>query len=433
MAGFDEFNKGAKSKEEELEKSRRRAVAAREKNAPKTPEEEDLAYEEADRIATRKANYGCLMAFLIFMGIIAAVFIIGFFYVSSEMSGKRATATSTVEITVVQGGGNARSISVQLKEYGLISDVNVFRIYQRFFYDSSRAFKYGTFELEPGWSYDEILEVLTKAQVARETRRVTFKEGQNVIEFAKEIEAAGLCTAEEFLEVANTGDFSDIGFFSRLEGDPDVFMRAEGFMAPNTYDFFTDESVYNIVRKFYLQFDKEMTEERYARMEERNLTLNQLITLASIVEKESGPPKHQPAVAQVFLNRLFADNSRSGLTRRTLGSDTTFFYLRDWVAPRFGGEYNTIPENIRNAYSTADSDPNAREFFPAGPICNPSSSAIDAVLYPENHKYFFFLTDHATDPVFYWAETYDKHLNNQKLADAADEARKNAATSEADG
>lgn len=376
--------------------------------------EEEYGYDEADEedLARKRASRGCLIAFLVVLAIVVGVGLFFFFTIKSEIDGNKATATETVTMDVARGS-SGRTIGAKLEEAGLISNANIFRFYTRFG-SSNAVFQEGRFYLEPGMSYDEIIEALSQAPPPRETMNVTFPEGSTSMQFAAIVEEKGICTAAEFLEAANDLErYTDIDVIARIleEGqDPDTFMPSEGYLAPNTYNFFVDESAENVVRKLYEQLDAEMTAEVYARMEEQNLTVIQTITLASLVEEEAGLPENQPGVAGVFWNRLQGDREGTDFDRRTMGSDVTFYYIRDWIARDYGGNYEDVPENLFYAYYSGDEDPKTREGLPAGPISNPSQTAIQAALYPEESNYYYFLTDFYG--TYYYATTFAEHSRN---------------------
>ncbi len=399
-----ETNNGKKSHQEEATKIR--------KTAPKKEIETDDEYD--DDLASRKANKGCLAVFAAFVLVVAIGLFAGYIYIGGEIDGKHATAQSTVTLEVPSGSGS-RAVGSLLKEAGLIANENIFRFYVRF-NGANQGFLAGRFTLEPGMSYDALIKTLSEVP-ARSTIRITFPEGITVIRFAEILAKNNLCTVEDFVNEANNGDFSDIEFFNRLQEDydPDTFMKAEGYLAPNTYEFYTDETVHNIVRRLYEQFDKEM-KQFYPRMDELNMSLRETITLASMIEEEAGNPENQKPVSQVFWNRL-GKNWPQG----TLGSDVTFRYIQDWIAREYNGDltlapakedYKKVPSNIFYAYYTGDEDAQSRKGLPAGPISCPGVSAIEAALYPDEaySKYFYFLTDFYGN--YYYAVTYDEHLVN---------------------
>ena len=145
--------------------------------------------------------------------------------------------------------------------------------------------QYGDFTLQKSaCSYDAIIAVLSTYAKA-ETVRVTIPEGTTAIAIAQKMEAAGLCSAEDFLKEANEGDFSEYTFWQYVPDDadaPDRFMKCEGYLFPETYEFLKDDTVHDYVATFYAQFDAQITDEMYAELKKQDMTLPQLITLASL-------------------------------------------------------------------------------------------------------------------------------------------------------
>ena len=136
--------------------------------------------------------------------------------------------------------------------------------------------------------------------------RVTIPEGTTAIAIAQKMESAGLCTAEEFLKEANEGDFSAYTFWQYVPEDKDApnrFMKCEGYLFPETYEFLKNDTVHNYVATFYAQFDAQFTAEMYAALKKQGMTLPELVTLASFVQEEAGNSQDSN-VAQVFRNRL---------------------------------------------------------------------------------------------------------------------------------
>ncbi|MEG2053743.1 MAG: endolytic transglycosylase MltG, partial [Oscillospiraceae bacterium] len=179
---------------------------------------------------------------------------------------------------------------------------------------------------------------------------------------------------------------------------------AEGFLFPDTYEFFADDTAYNMVHKLYAQFDAVMTDELYKKMDEKKMSLNEVITLASLIQEEAGDPANMAGVSGVFTNRLKPNSPYP-----KMGSDVTWYYISDFIRPYYGGEGN-VPEGIEDNYYTGDDDPKSRIGLPAGPLSCPGAAAINAALNPEESDYYFFLTD--LTGKYYYAVTYDEHLSN---------------------
>ena len=222
--------------------------------------------------------------------------------IRKEINGS-ASAGEPVSVSIQQGSGVA-AIAQKLKTAGVIKYPHVFRWYAGK-QGAAGKLQYGEFDLAPGSSYDDIIEALS-AYAKADSVRLTFPEGTTAIAIAKKMEDAGLCSAEDFLKEANTGDFSQYRFWQYVPDDkdaPDRFLKCEGYLFPDTYDFLKDDTVHHYVETFYSHFDKQITDEMYAEMEKQGMTLSEVVTLASFVQEEAGNDQDDN-VAQVFRNRL---------------------------------------------------------------------------------------------------------------------------------
>ena len=338
-----------------------------------------------------------------------------------EINGNGLKSGTEVTVSIPQGSGVA-AIANRLKDAGVIRSAYLFRWYvgQK---GAAGKLQYGDFTLQTGgYSYDGLIAALS-AYAQADSVRLTFPEGTTAIAIARKMEDAGLCSAEDFLAEANTGDFSSYRFWQYVPDDkdaPDRFLKCEGYLFPDTYDFLKDDTVHHYVETFYAHFDKQITDEMYAAMEEQGMTLPEVVTLASFVQEEAGNAQDDN-VAQVFRNRLAEGSPYPKLQSYIssyVQSDADNNYLWNWVAPYYGS-WDSIPENIRTAYDTYTCTG-----LPAGPISNPGIAALRAALAPqpdeEAKDAYFFVTDRKGN--YYYARTYADH---QKNCDAAAKVNKN--------
>ena len=357
----------------------------------------------------KKGNKGCLVMVIVLIALIVFAAVAAF----SVMGDVKGSDALGEEVTVsVEQGASSANIAQDLKEAGVIKYPTVFRYYLKYTGKAS-ALQYGDFTLNQGAGYDEIIETMSQ-YVKRDTVRVTFPEGITAQRFAQLMEEAGLCTAEEFLNVANEGDFSQYEFWNEIPEDPNRFMKCEGYLFPDTYDFFADDTVYNYVDKLYAAFDAKVTPEMRQRASELGMSLEEVITLASFVQEEAGNAE-DARVSAVFHNRL-----EEGSPYPRLESNASSYvqnpndnnYVFNWIAPYYGG-WDNIPANIYSAYNTYELNG-----LPAGPISNPGIEAIKAALYPDQEylddNYYFFVTD--KNGKYYYAKTKGEHDANVSKA-----------------
>ena len=221
------------------------------------PLESDLALQkETDEKPKKKRRWGCLVIILIFIALIAAG-IAAMVWAMNDVIGNRSRTIEAKTIEI-EKGSYLKSISETLEENGIIRSALLFQLYVKFQQEAG-ALQYGTFELSSDMTYDELIELL-KTEQKRDTVRVTFPEGIPAVQFAQRMEEAGLCTAEEFLQVANEGDFSQFKFWNLRDENPNQFMKCEGYLFPETYEFYQNDDVYNMVAKIYGEFDKRFTD-----------------------------------------------------------------------------------------------------------------------------------------------------------------------------
>ena len=321
----------------------------------------------------------------------------GYLYYSSSVNGGKLSAEpQTIKI---EQGDSPSSITTNLKENGVIKSELCFKVYLKQT-ETSPTLQYGTFEINKGMSYAEIVEILQAVNTDVETVTVTFPEGSTVIQFANIMEKAGLCTADEFLEEANNGDFSEVPIWSEIKHDDNVFMKSEGYLFPSTYEFFPDDTVHNMVKKLYSQFDKVWTEERGDKAKELGFSVSDIVSLASFIQEEAGDPVNMPGVSGVFHNRL-----AEGSPYPKLQSDVSWYYISDFIRPYYADREEKAPDGIEEDYYTYDCIG-----LPAGPLSCPGEAAIDAALNPEINDYYFFLTDFSAK--YYYAVTDEEHLAN---------------------
>lgn len=242
-------------------------------------------------------------------------------------------------------------------------------------------------------------ETMTTTTTESRTVRVTIPEGFALVQIAEKLEENGVCSAADFIAAANDPElYTTYSFLQNVEDTEHRAFAAEGYIFPNTYDFYRGESAERALRRFLSNTEKKITPEMIERADELGYTIDEILTIASIIQKEAGILKEMGTVSSVIYNRLNDSYNR-------LGCDVTIHYLNKYVIPYIDGDTERYNEYY-NTYKCYG--------LPKGPICNPGLDAINAALYPEDTPYYFFVTD--KDLNFYYSKTYEEHLENCKKA-----------------
>ena len=201
-----------------------------------------MAHKERHTAPKKKGGAVKILLAVVLLLVLAAGAAGVFAYNEIHGNGKPGTE---VTVSIPQGSGVA-SIANRLKEAGVIRSAYLFRWYVGH-KGAAAKLQYGDFDLTTGSAYDDIISALSTYAKA-ETVRLTFPEGTTAIAIARKMEEAGLCSAEDFLKEANEGDFSAYTFWQYVPEDkdaPDRFMKCEGYLFPETYEFLKDDTVHN--------------------------------------------------------------------------------------------------------------------------------------------------------------------------------------------
>ena len=288
--------------------------------------------------------------------------------------------TEGAVVLVVEMGDSTGDIADKLLEMGLINNTFVFSLMSKV-NGFDGAYVAGTHYLIPGLSYDEIMYFLTlePSQVT-----VTIPEGTTYVELKAILHEAGLNFDDaEFDECMNSPDlFVDYDFISSIEIDPDRDYILAGYLYPDTYKFDVNASPETIIRKFLNNMENKLYDEYYARAEQIGMSMDEVITLASIIQQESGKVSDMMYISAVFHNRLNSDDE----SIRFLGSSATINYLVELQGGTPSLLHTEAETSIDSPYNTY-----TNPGLPPGPICMPGLDAISAALYPEpNCGYMYF-------------------------------------------
>ena len=232
------------------------------------------------------------------------------------------------------------------------------------------------------------------------TVTVTFPEGFTLVQMAERLEENNVCSASDFIALTNNYEYIQTLGYSFTDGITSPESRAfylEGYIFPDTYEFYKGESPERALRRFLDNTQRKLTAEYSQRAESLGYTLDEIIILASIVQKESFTHDSLKNVASVLHNRL------KSVSFQRLQCDVTIHYINEYVSnsKHLIGDTSVYTE-LYNTYKCSG--------LPAGPITNPGLAAIEAALYPAETNYYYFVTDSQWN--YYYASTYAQHKAN---------------------
>jgi len=276
-------------------------------------------------------------------------------------------------------GYSTRRIANELKSAGVIRSAAAFAIWHRIRHQ--RSLKAGEYLFEKTATAFEIHERLVRGDVYVHT--VVIPEGFNMFEIAQAIQDAGLGSAQDFLQVAN----SNTSLVANLAPNA---VNLEGFLFPSTYEFTRTQTMEEMAGVMVKQF------RQVAREIGLETNIEQTVTLASIIEKETAVPEERPLVASVYDNRM--------VDRLPLQADPSVIYA-ELLQGSYAGALHHADMQVKSAYNTY-----AHAGLPPGPIGNPGKTSLEAALHPATTDYFYFVSDGNSHHRF--AHSLEEHNRN---------------------
>ncbi len=229
--------------------------------------------------------------------------------------------------------------------------------------------------------------------------KVTFPEGFTVSEIAARLEENGVCSSFDFLKQANNTEYlSEFGI--NIDNPSDRAFILEGYLFPDTYEFYRNEDAHSVIRRFLRNTFSHIDDGMISRAAELGFTIDEILTVASIINEEAGIPSENRKISSVIYNRLKSPDFPK------LQCDCCTFYIKDSVKPYVDEARFEELMNLYNTYRCKG--------LPAGPIANPGLEEINSALYPDDTDYYFFISD--SDLNYYYAHDWDSHIKNCSAA-----------------
>ena len=365
----------------------------------KTPEKDfnvdfnfDDEYESpAERAARERAvsprrekRTGCLGGILYFLFVIClavAITAVGWIWAMDVLGldGEH----ETVEITLPRDVTVDRAADI-LHANGLVKYKYLFKLYCKFS-SASENIAGGTYQVNRDYDYRALVYGLTPSGSKKiEAEPITIPEGYSLRQIFELLEANEICFAEDLWDAAANYDFDYDFLDDSTLGDKN---RLEGYLFPDTYNFYISDKPSRVINKFLSNFNKKLTDEYRLRAEELGLSIRDIVSIASMVEKEAANDDERDNIASVIYNRL-----NSNVTNGLLQIDATIFYA-------IAGTDKTFSTELDDPYNTYK-----YKGLPPGPIANPGIASIRAALYPQDTNYYYYAL--GTDGVHHFFKNY---------------------------
>lgn len=312
-----------------------------------------------------------------------------------------------VTITIYESD-SMESIVDKLYDAGLIRYKSLFNLYASIS-DAQEDIQPGIYDLNTRYDYHALVNFMSPRS-SREVVKLTIPEGYTCRQIFKLLEENRICTARDIAAYAATGELEPYWFLEQVERGSEYCL--EGFLFPDTYQFYKNSSPKEALEKMLDNFDYRFSEEMRAQLDTLNANVTggsygvrEVTIVASLIEKESAAPAESPAIAGVIYNRLF----RWGDTPAYLNIDASLVYAQD-------GDNSTIDTSIDSPYNTY-----THTGLTPTPIANPGLASLKAALDPEMHEYYYYVLNPSTG-MHQFSKTYEEHeANRTSFAAAAKE------------
>lgn len=344
-------------------------------------------------LTNKKVWIPCLIA-----AIVVVLGLSGFVFYQQSL--KPISATSEKVNFEIQSGEGMSLVISNLKKEGLIKNEMTTKLCSKL--NGLQDVKAGNFVLDKSWSTQEILEALNDANLAKgDEVMITFREGIWAKDIAVELQKKMGISAEELIALWNDDAYikelmKTYPFLTQDVLNDQTRVKLEGYLFPETYTFAKDADAKEITSTFLDHFQS-IYDKHKKDIDQSNMSIHELMTLASIVQYEASKPEDMKLIAGVFYNRLNQDMK--------LDSSVTVCYaMYDKLSDPEDCEVNT---NIDSPYNTY-----VHKGLPIGPIENPGEYAIEAVLHPTKSDYLYFVADIYGDGSVYYSKTLDEQEAN---------------------
>ncbi len=256
----------------------------------------------------------------------------------------------------------------------------------------------GTYFLNSAMGLEGMLNEIRTSGIDTNTITLTFPEGYNIEQIVEKLDSNGVCSASAFYDAMASDElYEKYEFLSSVTEKELRFRILEGYLYPDTYEFYIGESAASVIDRFLKNFSEKWSDAYSARAKELGYTVDEIITVASILEKEAYDAEQMPVIASIVYNRLRSSSFPF------INCDSTAKYIENFKESL---DANGTYSSYMKVYDTYQ-----KTGLPIGPICCPGSDAIHSALYAKSTDYYYFM--HDKDGKMYLASTLTEHQNNE--------------------
>ena len=379
----DEVRRAVEAQEEELTPRRRQTPQKRTRGRRKR------------RGMGAAGPVGCLVwggAYALFVVAAATLLACAGWMMASDMFAFRNEPTEIKATIEIKAEDDLGSVASKLHDAGLIRYEWLFKLFARFT-KADEKIGLGTYTVNSDMDYHALISAMrsSSGNMNADTVNVMIPEGYTVRQIIALLAEKEVSTEEKLLDAAENGDFT----YSFIDRDSNSLDRLEGYLFPDTYQFYIGHKPEAALDKLLSNFDRKLTSERLEEIEQSEFSLKQIITIASLIEKETDGTD-QRLIASVIYNRL-ADTGAHG-TYGVLNIDAALLY----ALPDHTGALTNADKEIDSPYNLY-----RHAGLPPTPIANPGLKAIDAALEPEQSNYYYYAL--GKDGKHHFSETLEQH------------------------
>ena len=359
------------------------------------------------RRSRRQKNGGCagtVVYVIAVLGISVILSLAAIFVANDVFAFVKENAVK--EITVSENT-DLLALAKQLDDEGVINYGTIFKLYVRVKGDNQGVLA-GSYSLNPNMDYGQIIDTLVNAS-STETMKITVPEGYSIAQIRQMLLDEHVCTEDALDEVLNTYSFKHEFLKDELPAEEGWL---EGYLFPDTYEIYKgNATVVDTINKMLNNFESKYDDDIKAGAETLGRSMHDIVTIASLVEREAQVDSERAKIAGVIYNRL--------------NNPSEFPYLQVDASVLYGLGRTSGPLSQEDLASDTPYNLYTKQGLPPGPICNPGYASLYAAAHPEQHNYYYYVA--MPDGSHLFANSYEEHQANIATSDAAQAAAAAAA------